>query len=372
MDEKNLVLDFGSQSAKAGFAGDDAPRAVFPSMIGRPKYRATMVGMGNRDRYVGDEAQAFRGMLELKYPTWRGNIENWDDLEILYHHTFYNELRITPTGWRALISDRPTTSKAQREKLCQMVFETFSLAGAYIAIDGILDLYASGRTTGISLDSGDGMTCAVPVWEGYTKRSLFVCQFSGGYDVTRNLTRILRETGHHFTSSAEMEIVRDMKEKHAYVAEDYQSELRDCVTIKRQTTYECPDGKMVKLGNERFRCTEVLFQPRLIGYDEGSGGIPEIIARAMMTCPVDTRPDMYTSVVLSGGNTLLQGFTDRVAKDLTALVPKSVKVISAPERKYNTWIGGSVLGSLSTFQGYFITKAEYEEAGPTIVHRKCF
>jgi len=367
-----VVLDNGSGMMKAGFAGDDAPRSVFPSIVGKPRHHAAMLGMGAKETYIGDEAQAKRGILSLQYPVEHGIVTNWDAMEQIWHHTFSNELRCDPEEQPVLLTEAPMNPKANREKMTQIMFETFNAPSFYVQIQAVLSLYSSGRTTGVVLDSGDGVTHTVPIYEGYCLPHAVQRLDVAGRDITAFLTRLLTERGYSFVTSAEREIVRDMKEKLAFVADDYDEALAAAEqSSEMEQQYELPDGQIVTIGAERFRCAEALFRPNLLGLEQQ--GVAALTHRTILKSDVDIRRDLFRNVVISGGSTMFPGFAQRVHKELKAAAPSSmaIKIIAAAERKYSVWIGGSILSSLSSFDEMWIRKNEYDEAGPAIVHRKC-
>jgi actin-related protein len=257
--------------------------------------------------------------------------------------------------------------------MTQIMFETFNVPAMHVQIQAVLSLYASGRTTGCVMDSGDGVTHTVPIYEGYALPQAIRRMNIAGRDLTNNLVRLLTGRGYSLETSAEREIVRGVKERLGYVALDYDAELSKAKeSTELEVQYDLPDGNVLTIGAERFQCAEVLFRPSMLGSE--AEGIHNAVFNTITACDIDIRRDLFSNVVLSGGTTMFPGLSDRLSRELVAMAPAAMKVrvVAPPERKYSVWIGGSVLSSLTTFQSMWISKAEYDESGPAIVHRKCF
>ena len=362
-----VVVDNGSGLCKAGFSGDDAPCVTFASVVGRPRHDFVWVGAQLRDTYVGDEAQSRRGVLAMRHPIEHGIITNWNDMEVLWRHTF-RELHVTPEEHAVMLTDRPRGPRANPETVTQIMFDTFHVPKMHVAAQAVLSLYACGRNGGVVLDVGDGVTHAVAVYEGYATPHATVRLNVAGGDLTDFLVKLLSERG---VTGVDREIVRGVKEVATRVGHDEIHAAHLCNT-EPETTYELPDGRVVTLSHERFRCAEPLFRPSLLGVDEP--GLPELAVNAVLRMDIELRAQLFGNVVLAGGSTMFEGFADRVAKEMTALAPASARihVVAPPDRVHSAWVGGSILSSLSTFQERWISREEYDDAGPSIVHRKCF
>ncbi|CAF1451683.1 unnamed protein product [Rotaria magnacalcarata] len=366
----SIVMDNGSGTIKAGFAGDSQPCTVFPTTIGCLRHASVSPGMNLKDQYIGSEVIENKDILSIHYPIEHGIVTNWDDMEKIWHHTFYNKLRIAPEEHPFLLTEAPLNPKANREKMAQVLFEHFNVPALYVAIQPVLTFYASGRIAGIVLEIGDGVSATVPIFQGYAVPNAISRLDLAGRDLTDWMARLLAERGYSFTSTAQREIVRDMKEKLGYVALDFQDELSEASHSKDiEKNYELPDGQKIKIGNERFRCPEALFTPSIIGQQES--GIANMVYDTIMKCDINLRGRLYRRIVLSGGTTSTTGLENRLKKEIRKLVPPETKIriISASEQDIAVWLGGSILSSLSTFQKMWTTKQEYNDFGPSIMHR---
>ena len=375
-DTPHVIIDNGSGVIKAGFAGDNQPCCKFPSIVGVPRTDKQMVGVESKSEYIGDEAQKMRGVLKLSYPIASGIVQDWNLMEKVWQYCFQNELRVESSERKVLLTEAPGNPKANREKMTELMFETFQVQGLYVIIQAVLSLYSNGRTTGCVVDSGDGVTHTVPVYEGFSIPHAVKKNFIAGRAITTHMVDLLTADGiqEQGGQSAWLQIVRSIKEKTAFVALDLEeTKAKAKSSSEISMVYELPDGQNITVNTPRFMAPEALFNPSLIKEGDEALGMHEMCYKSIQECDTDIRTDLLNNIILSGGSTLYEGLPDRLEKEVDALAPKTgqVKIIASKDRYYSVWTGGSTLCSLATFDAQWITREEYEENGKEIVHRKC-
>eukprot|EP00299_Pterocystis_sp_00344_P014589 c7236_g1_i1.p1 GENE.c7236_g1_i1~~c7236_g1_i1.p1 ORF type:complete len:399 (-),score=95.55 c7236_g1_i1:72-1268(-) len=367
-----IIVDGGTGMIKAGFAGEDAPRACVPSILGWEK--GLQGEQHERSKiFLGSEALG-RDDLVVKHPMKHGIVHDWDAIEWLWDHVFVECLSIDVEDYYVLLTEPPMNPTSNREKMAEIMFEAFGVPGLHVGMQAQLALFSEGLTTGLVVDIGDGVTHCVPVFDGYAVSPAIMRQNLAGRDLTDFLATLLRERGHFFESSAEMEIVRDIKEKMCFVAMDYSAEMKEPKS-KHEKEFILPDGKTLVMGDQRFRCPEPLFHPDLIGKD--IMGLPDLITASIQKCPIDVRKSLIENIILSGGSTCFEGFPERLQHAIKSSLATSAgikmakpNVIVPNERKHCVFRGASVIASLSTFEQLVVTLEEYEEVGPAVVAQK--
>ncbi|KAL8847838.1 MAG: hypothetical protein Q9221_007140 [Calogaya cf. arnoldii] len=384
MSEPPIVLDGGTGFLKVGYAAQNFPEHQYPSIVGRPILRSEEKSgdIVVKDIMCGDEAAAARSMLQITYPMENGVVKRWDDMEHLWNYTFNEKMKIDTTGRKILLTEPPMNPLKNREQMCDYMFEKYNFGGVYVAIQAVLALYAQGLSSGVVVDSGDGVTHIVPVYEStvlthHTKR-LDVA----GRDVTRNLIALLLRRGYALNRTADFETVRQIKEKLCYVSYDLELDQR----LSEDTTvlvesYILPDGRVIRVGSERFEAPECLFQPHLVDVEQP--GISEFLFNTIQGTDVDVRSSLYKAIVLSGGSSMYPGLPSRLEKELKQLWltkvlggnPErlnkfKVRIEDPPRRRHMVFLGGAVLANImADKENMWISKQEWQEQGPRILSK---
>jgi len=373
-----LVVDNGTGFVKVGYAGSNFPEHVFPSIVGRPILRAEerLGQLQIRDIEVGTRAAELRNYLQISQPMEHGIVKNWEDMKILWDYTFSEKLRVDPRGRKILLTEPPMNPKANRQKMCEVMFEEYGFGGVYVAIQAVLTLYAQGLTTGVVVDSGDGVTHIVPVYDGFALPHLTRRLDIAGRDVTRYLIKLLLMRGYAFNRTADFETVREIKEKLCYVSYDLglDSRLAEETTVLVES-YMLPDGRTIKVGSERFEAPECMFQPHLVDVEQP--GVAELLFQTIQSAAVDTRSQLYSHIVLSGGSSMYPGLPSRLEKEMKQLYltrvlggnPErlnkfKIRIEDPPRRKHMVFLGGAVLADIMKGrEEFWITSQEWQEQG---------
>ncbi|XP_069784108.1 actin-like isoform X2 [Narcine bancroftii] len=325
-----VVIDNGSGLIKAGLSGSHSPAFIFPSVVGRRKNTTVNVfGSSERDTYVGEEAQRKRNILHLIYPIRHGLITHWTEMEVLWRHTFENELRIDIQNHPIVMTEPINNPQKNKEKTTEILFEEFQVPSLLLGIQAVLALHSTGKVTGTVIDSGSAVTHVVPIFEGGALNNITQCAYLGGEDLTEHMMRSLAENNSwSFTSKAGVDIIRNIKEKFCYVALDFEKELHNFMNNPNEMkeVYELPDGQNMIITNQKFSCPEILFKPFLIGKDVQN--LPALAHSVIEHCNEEIRNEMYTNIVLAGGNTMFRNMGERIQQEITNLVKPEKKILS--------------------------------------------
>ncbi|KRZ77081.1 Actin-related protein 2 [Trichinella papuae] len=391
-DQNNLdvfCIESKIKFVKCGYAGTNFPEHVFPSVVGRPTIRSKIKvnDVELQDVMIGSKCAAVRHMLDLSYPMDNGIVRNWDDMDLVWDYTFGPEcLNLQPSECKLLLTEAPLNPIKNREKMFEVMFEKFGFHSVYVAVQAVLTLYAQGLETGVVVDSGDGVTHICPVYQGFALNHLTKRLDIAGRNITSYLVSLLKLRGYAFNHSADFETVRQIKEKLCYTAYDIEQEVKLALeTVILVKPYTLPDGRVIRVGSERFQAPEVLFQPNLI--DVECCGISELLFNVIQSADIGTlhtRAEFYKHIVLSGGSTMFAGLPSRFEREIKQLYLERVlkgnkeafqkfkiRVEASPGRKYVVFEGGSLLAKLMRDrEDFWVSRMDFKEHGINCVRKK--
>ena len=367
-----VVIDAGSGLVKAGFGGEDGPRSIFNSIVGTPKQMGLMVGMELQERYVGDDAISKYEIMNFSYPIKRGEVTDWDKFENLMHYLLYSEMKVVPEEVSILITESPRTSRENREKLTEILFETFNVKRLHIANSSMVGLFSYGKTSGLIVDSGFNITSTVPIYEGYPLSHASIRINIGGEDLSKNLLSMIQDNLEETYVDIKGRILADdIKEKLGYLLLN-----QDDGDDVKGVTYELPDGKKIELSNELYKANEILFNPdEEVKKENGLLSLKNMVIDSINKCDNEIKSDIKENICLTGGTTLLKNFPEKLKNELSDSSEGTNFNLSAEqERLFSTWIGGSIVSSLDNFQFMWVNKKEYNDNGKNllVIDSKCF
>ncbi|NXD66977.1 ACL6A protein, partial [Eolophus roseicapillus] len=378
-----LVFDIGSYTVRAGYAGEDCPKVDFPTAIGvvleRDNGSTLMEIDGDKGKqggptyYIDTNAlRVPRENMEAISPLKNGMIEDWDSFQAILDHTYKMHIKSEASLHPVLMSEAPWNTRAKREKLTELMFEHYNIPAFFLCKTAVLTAFANGRSTGLILDSGATHTTAIPVHDGYVLQQGIVKSPLAGDFITMQCRELFQEMNIEIIPPymiASKEAVREgspanwkRKEKLPQVTRSWHNYMCNVSRpfLPLSDSPSCPIKKF---------CLQGLSGNTMLG-------VSHVVTTSVGMCDIDIRPGLYGSVIVAGGNTLIQSFTDRLNRELSQKTPPSMRLKliannTTVERRFSSWIGGSILASLGTFQQMWISKQEYEEGGKQCVERKC-
>jgi actin-related protein len=339
-----IIIDIGSAYVKVGFAGEPSPRFVFPCITGTEKYKSVMVDVGAREVYVGNDAMRMRGVLKVNYPIQRGMIMDWNDYYEILNHIFYTLLRIENlSSYPVIYVEHPFVPRETKEYIARVLFETHRIKSLIMMQSPLLSSFSVGLTTGLVIESGDGVTWIVPIINGLIHHQAVQKLNLAGVDVNHNLKSLLMREGINIESSAAEEIIKEIKEKNCYFVLDPTNPPKATDTF----TYPMPDGSVKQIPNHIFyEAPEVMFEPSMLGYNIMN--LPQSIIYCLQMLDSEYWFELLNHIVISGGNLSYSGFDERLKQELNNLLPQLGPIPKTRKKKDR---GDSGSESLKVLEG---------------------
>ena len=371
-DIKTIVIDIGSKFSRIGFSGDSDPYSIVHTFVGQAKYVCSMSHV--ELLYYGDKAYDKYPVMIPFYPVKRGIIVDWVKMELFLKYLFENELRANISEHPVLFTEIPFNPKSNREKIIELMFETYNTPSFFMKNQAVLSLLSSGRNTGVVVESGDEITNIVPIYEGNQIQDSIKRINLGGRDITNNLIKLLENRGYDFNSNIFLnidELFNNIKEQKCFVSYDYENDMKRANDYNFH--YKDDNGFDLQFNKELFMCSEILFNQNCEGNNDE--GIDKEIYKSIKKCDEKIQSLLYNNIVLSGGNSMLKGFPERITKELKEMTKNEnigFNIICPENRKDGSWIGGSIFSSnTDIFNKIVIKRSEYDEVGARIVNVKC-
>lgn len=376
-----IIIDIGSGTVKAGFSGEENPKLVFNNFFGESKYKKVLHTYDNKsaninEQYIGDDCDKYLGLIKLRYPVNRGSFEKDEDILTLFNHIFLKlglnsqEIKEHPI----LITEPILNPKSNREKISQILLDKLNIPAIFFASQPILSLLSTSSTSGIILESGDGVTQSCFVCEGYSIPCSYERYNYGGKDVTEYLKTMLRKRGYNFYNTSEIKLVNDIKENLCYLEPGKRTEYSNVKKSlnRKLIPYYLPDGNFISIGEERILAPEILFNPEYIGKEYLS--FTDMIISSINKIDIELRKKAYESIWLSGGNTAIKDLNEKLIEELKNKFGKTLFINILENEKinpqYRCWVGGNIISTLEIFKKMWITKNEWNENGNEILHIK--
>lgn len=317
-----IIVDVGSAYTKCGFAGEPSPRFVFPTITGTEKYKSIMVDVSSRNIYIGSDVVRMRGVLKVKHPIERGAIMDWNDYYEILNYIFYSLLRIENLSeYPVLYTEPPFVQRETKEYIARVLYETHRVKSLFMMPTPVLSMFSVGLTTGLVIESGDGITWICPVINGQIVDQAVQKLTLAGTDVNQHLKNLLMREGINIESSAVDEIIKEIKEKNCYFILDQKDKPKADDTY----SFAMPDGSTIQIPSYLFyEAPEVLFQPSLLGYNMMN--VPQAVIASLQGIDKSYWADLLSNTIISGGNLSYPGFKDRLSSELSSLLPQLGKI----------------------------------------------